>query len=96
MSRPPIIISNGGVAGELAKDCKNLNSDQAVEDKILDNVKRITDADHSGNHLSKVVVIKKGNSQTPCLYWRLTGPDTEPPHPGKAGVKINAIVDEQE
>ena len=96
MGRPPIIISNGGVVGELAKDCRNLASDQLVEQKIMENVKRITVADHDGNHESKVVIIKKGNQNTPCLYWRLTGPDSDPPRPGMAGVKINRFVDEQD
>ena len=88
MARQPIIVSNGGVVGELATGI----NDPDAESKIMANVDRITKADHNGNILSKVVVIKRGGRNTACLYWRLTGNDT--PHPKKEGVTINDIVDE--
>ncbi len=92
MARPPIIISNGGVAGELATGINDPNAER----KIMANMDRITVADNNGNHISKVVVIKKGGRRTACLYWRLTGPDTAYPRPAVEGATINAIVDEQE
>ncbi len=96
MSRPPIIISNGGIVEELALNCGNLNSDAAVATEIMVNVKRITEAAPHEDPLSEVVVIKKGNPRTPCLFWRKFGTNTQPLGPGRSGAKINTFVDEQD
>lgn len=90
MARAPIIISNGGVAGELATGINDPNAER----KIMANVDRITTEDQNGKFLSKVVVIKKGGRNAACLYWRLTGPDTGYPKPAREGVTINEIVDD--
>jgi hypothetical protein len=89
MARPPIVVSNGGVVGELAAGI----DDPKAEQKILANMHRITKENVDKTHLSKVVILKKGGANTACLYWRLTGNDTK--HKVKEGPTINEIVDEK-
>lgn len=62
MARAPIIISNGGVIGELAKGI----NDPDVVQKIKDNVKRIND-----QGMAELMIIIKGKKNDPCTYWRL-------------------------
>jgi hypothetical protein len=66
MAKPPIIISNNGVIGQLARD----SIDPEAEQKIKDNMIRINEED-----LTEGMVIIKGGSKAPCVYWRLKTDD---------------------
>ena len=96
MARPPIIISNSGICDKLAKNCANQSEDQ-VSAQIKQNVKNLQN--------SKVMIIKKADKHTPCVYWRLNGDKEfenkvidDPDYPditqGEESISINDMIDD--
>ena len=98
MSRPPIIISNGGVISELAKDIDDTDAFQ----KIKDNMDRINESE-----MTDGMVIVKGGKESPCIYWRLKGEAVfedrfakeiarDPDKKGREGISIIELIDPEE
>jgi len=83
MAKPPIIISNGGVIGELAKN----SIDPDAQQKIKDNLNRIND-----DELTEGIIIIKGGNKAPCIYWRLKN---EEPYNKKFEVEIARDVEKK-
>ena len=85
MAKPPIIISNGGIAEELAKDLRPADPNDPRKEAykiILDNVEKMNDlvsGKNSGN-LPLPVAMSLSEQHGPArIYWRLSN---EPEHPG--------------
>ena len=98
MARPPIIISNGGVIGELAHGI----DDPDAFDKIKGNMERINDRE-----MTEGMIIIKGGSKSPCIYWRLKGDAIfenrftkeivrDPEKKGKEGISVNDLIDQSD
>ncbi len=64
MARPPVIISNGGVIGELT-DGLTYSGPGTLEDKVKANIKKLR-----STAVMKVIKAKKQKDAT-ILYWRL-------------------------
>ena len=66
MGRPPIIISNGGIAGKLAEGLDDITTKQDVEKRLMKNLNDMK------NDESVISIIKtKNGKEAHCLYWRL-------------------------
>ena len=90
MARPPIIISNGGIADKLAMGCGTKTTDELVANKIMDNIRDLKEDET----VAMIIKNKNGQSVTPCLYWRLSTDAPYRKHNNKEGASINDIVDE--
>lgn len=97
MARAPIIISNGGILGELAKN----STDPEAEAKIKDNVERLIT-----ENMTELLIIIKGKKNDPCTYWRLRTEDVynkkfeaeiaeeDSEKKGQEGISINDLIDQ--
>ena len=68
MARPPIIISNGGIAGILSKGLCRAADDKDAEKKLMANI----DGMKESPSVVKIIKTEKGK-EAHCLYWRLNG-----------------------
>lgn len=108
MSRPPIIISNGGVLDLLANGLVEAKKGEEVDieqtkRKIRDNVRKLINEDRDK---TKIVIIKSSGKDAPCLFWYSNDETTSYSEQlekygltsnqfdGKEGVSINEIVND--
>ena len=78
MARPPIIISNGGIAGELARGFKD---EELAEEIIMDNIKRLNKLDEKNEYNPYTVASwindSNTNSKAPRILWHLNTENDE-------------------
>jgi len=87
MARPPIIISNGGIAEELARGLEPGSGEKGKQawEIILDNVERINKRYKTKGPEPKPVAMSLENYKDARIYWRLENEDEYPDYETGAG-----------
>jgi len=86
MARPPIIISNGGIAGELARGLEPATGEKGEAwEIILGNVNRINKRYKTKGPEPKPVAMSLDSPADARIYWRLENEDEYPNYETGAG-----------